>query len=286
VLGDEVLIDNIGELDSTGTRTIFQSGVTTLGVQGHCDGFPDGDFGMSPNCTDDLFHLDPVNDVIVVQVLGDDLDPFLHSPDGGIGVVAGLDCELSPLLASVSGPMPPGQTGVELSFSPTAVDGDSFTVCLIQDALTAVPTQFIRIVVSVEYASASLLSSSEGFARINIAERCFGDFNADGLVNNIDALLFRICFPCAGPGCDRGCDADLDGNVNNRDALAFRQNFGSLCPPPPTYPYPYPLNLAVFGEAPLRLAGAGLLVLVFVLMSSRRKQPGVYSDVDRRADSR
>jgi hypothetical protein len=174
--------------------------------------------------------------------------------------------------------MPPGQTEVELSFSPSSTEGDSFSVCLIQDALTAVPVQFIRIEVSVVYSSIYLIPSPEGFARINIAERCFGDFNEDGRVNNTDALFFRACFPCSGPGCNRTCDFDLDGNVNNLDALAFRKNFGSECPPPPTYPYPYPLNLAIFGEASVQLAGAGLIVLVFVLMGSRRKRTGACSD--------
>ncbi|MBL7942069.1 MAG: hypothetical protein JNM00_04850 [Flavobacteriales bacterium] len=58
-------------------------------------------------------------------------------------------------------------------------------------------------------------------------EDCFGDLNADGVVNTSDLLLFMSAFSC---NSDCGiADLNADGVVNTTDLLLFMSAFGNVC---------------------------------------------------------
>jgi hypothetical protein len=156
-------------------------------------------------------------------------DPFLGAEGDAFTANSGDDCEPETELARVVSPLPEGTGTARLSFPASAVEGSSFSICLIGADTSFAQERDLNLVVSVAFSSIYLLDSPPVEIPFSITPACFGDLNRDKIINNLDARMFRFCFPCSGPGCDPQCDSNLDGVVNNVDALAFRDVYGSTC---------------------------------------------------------
>ena len=294
---DAKIVQTILGVDASGTPSVsdvagdageageiqYISNPITLSPQGYCHGFPDGGlFFSSPNCSaDSLLQFDPNNDTVHVRVSGGALASLLEAPGSAVSINEGPGCDPATELAYTDQLLPEVYSyAAYLDFAPPQASDASFVVCLIRgnDATFPMP-QEVPIFVSMSFGSIFMLPSDEEAARFTIAPRCFGDLNNDYSVNNLDALLFRDCFGCSGPDCDRKCDYDLDGRVSNVDALAFRDHFGDVCEPPDTSLYPYmDGQFMAFGTSPkavtlAAVASAGLLALVLPIPVRRRRGP-------------
>ncbi len=282
LVGATTVIDEAGGVDSSG-NLIFLSEPITLDLGGACNGFPDGGlFIAAPNCgPTKTFQFDPINDRIYVRVVGAGLEDLMASPGSRVSIhEAGGGCEPYSELASTSALLPDGYArSAFLDFSPPVAEDPSFTVCIVKGDGTPATPQALHVFVSADFGSIFLRPSPESQVSMTIEPRCYGDFNDDGRVNNLDALEFRSCFGCVGPTCNRACDYDLDGRISNSDALAFRQAFGSVCEVVQKTAAVAPTAgglYRTFGEAAgdLTLATSGsasLLALLFAVVPRRRR---------------
>ncbi len=72
--------------------------------------------------------------------------------------------------------------------------------------------------------------------RVTVAGSCPGDFNHDGLVDDLDFSIFVVAYDtldCADPGMPAGCPADLNGDhlVDDSDFVIFAAAYDALvCP--------------------------------------------------------
>ena len=228
-------VEATGMSDSNGDL-IFLSNPMTVGISGACHGFPDGGlFIPAENCSStNTFQFNPIEDRIFVRVVGSGLAELQSSPHSRVSIHAeGGGCEPYSELASTETLQPDGYSeSAFLDFRPPTAEDPTFTVCLRKGDGAPAIAQDLQIFVSAEFGSAFLKPSPEDQVEFSIVPRCYGDFNDDGRVNNLDALEFRSCFGCSGPSCNRACDYDLDGRISNVDALAFRQAFGKVCADP------------------------------------------------------
>lgn len=227
--------DSTSEVNLTGSSPIFESEEIVFTTAGVCTGFPGGILLEHGNCSEaDVFQLDPINDLVTVNVLSL-LGPafgsvFLSSGEDSLQVRSGGRCDMGSILAEVKGPA--AGSAVSMSFPPPNGTGFSFVLCLDTRSNESVAHQFV-VFLGVQFGSIFMAPGPPDVTfGWTLAPRCFGDFNGDSSVDNIDVFLFQNCFPCSGASCDPACDFDLDGFVNNSDALAFHSLFGETCEQP------------------------------------------------------